>query len=209
MKKIPTVLPIAIFAFSSSTNIFANNKSCKNESSFKREGYYLLAAIGASANSDYSPYDNSTPVVSNDSNYTSYRFGIGYLHPAIKTVSLGGEIAYNYYGNKRYNYLNLDFIETNYSAVDILVVTALRVNDYLSLKAKAGIAYENIDATEGGFHANLSEKQWLPEIGGGLSYSLTEHFEAEGSFSYILGNLNTTYSAPDITVLWVGLNYYL
>lgn len=191
---------------------FADNKISDNKKdpSHKRDGFYLLAAIGSSANTDYAPYDASNaPVVTNDSNYTSYRIGLGYLRPVAEKVSLGGEFAYNYYGSERYNYLNLDSAEIDYSAIDILGVIALRVNNYWSLKAKAGVAYESIDATEEGFNASLSEKQWLPEVGGGLAYSVSESFEVEGSFSYILGNVSTVNNAPDITVLWIGLNYYL
>lgn len=211
MKKILLIIAIFLGMLCLSPNIFASNANKqKQEQAHQRDGFYLLAAIGSSANTDYDPYDSNTvPAVSNDSNYTSYRLGLGYLEPVNQKISVGGELAYNYYGSERYNYLNLDSAEIDYSSIDILGVLALRVNNYWSLKAKAGVAYESIDATEEGFNAELSEKQWLPEIGGALGYSLTDQFEVEGSFSYILGNVSTMYDAPDITVLWIGLNYYL
>lgn len=179
----------------------------------KQEGFYFLGALGSSANTDYNVTDKQSPLVSNEINYWSYRLGAGYWHNIFSgehvRTTLGAEAAYNYYGDEDFYYLDKDSAHVTFSAVDILGVLAFHVDKHWAFKMKAGVAYEDVAATEKGFDADFSQKEWVPEGALAVSYLATEHVEIESSFSYLMGQVSDLNGMPDITVVWLGLNYYL
>jgi hypothetical protein len=181
-----------------------------------KEQFYIIGAMGSSANTDYDIYNaNGSPAIGNDINYTSYRLGFGLLHSVTQQTSVGLEAAYNFYGDETYTYFNLesleelDSAEVKFSAFDILGVLAIKLNQTWTAKAKLGVAYEDIAATEEGFNANMSEKGWVPEIAAGIAYRFTDNVELEGSFAYLVGQVTNIDDMPDITVGWLGVNYYI
>lgn len=179
----------------------------------KQEGFYFLGAIGSSANTDYSVTDQHSALVSNEINYWSYRLGAGYWHNIFQgeriRTTLGAEAAYNYYGEEDFHYLDKDSAQVTFSAVDILGVLAVHLDQHWAFKAKAGVAYEDVAATEEGFSADFSQKEWVPEGALAVSYLASEHLEIESSFSYLMGQVSDLNGMPDITVVWLGGNYYL
>jgi len=169
--------------------------------------FYLLADVGTSANTDYSFTEVKSPLITNDVNYASYRLGGGYTTPVSQHFSVGGEIAYNYYGDEKYSYLNLDQAEIKFSSTDVLLVTAYHFNSKWEAHVKTGAAYEEVVATENYLGGNLTEKEWVPEAAVGLSYHFNEHFSVHGDFSYLMGWVSGMNDMPDITVGWLGLSY--
>lgn len=174
---------------------------------FAKDQFYLLADAGTSANTDYSFTEASSPLISNDVNYASYRLGGGYTAPISEHVSLGGEVAYNYYGDEEYHYLNLDQAEIKFSSTDFLFVTGYHFNSTWEAHVKAGAAYEEVLATENYLGGNLTEKAWVPEAAAGLSYHFNEHISVHGDFAYLMGWESGATNMPDITVGWLGISY--
>ncbi len=172
-----------------------------------KEQFYIFTDIGASANTDYSFIEAGSPLISNEINYFSYRLGVGYATPVSQLFSLGGEMAYNYYGNETYHYLNLDQAEISFSSTDVLFVTALHLNSQWETHVKLGAAYEEAVVTEDYFGGNVTTKEWVPEAVVGLSYHFNEHLAVHGDFSYLMGWVSGLNDMPDITVGWLGLSY--
>lgn len=172
-----------------------------------KEQFYIFTDIGNSANTDYSFTSANSPLISNEINYVSYRFGAGYSTPVSQHFSLGGEIAYNYYGDETYHYLNLDQAEISFSSTDVLLVTALHLNSAWETHVKFGAAYEEVVVTESYFGGNVTTKEWVPEAVAGMSYHFNEHFSVHGDFSYLMGWVSGLNDMPDITVGWLGLSY--
>lgn len=168
---------------------------------------YVFSDIGTSANTDYSFTDVQSPLVSNDINYVSYRLGVGYVTPVSQLFSLGGEVAYNYYGDESYNFLNLDQAEIKFSSTDVLFVTALHLNEKWDVHGKLGAAYEEVVVTENYLGGNVTQKEWVPEAVAGIAYHFNEHVSIHGDFSYLMGWVSGLNSMPDITVGWLGVTY--
>jgi len=172
-----------------------------------KDQFYLFTDIGTSANTDYSFTEANSPLITNDINYTSYRLGGGYAALVSEHVSLGGEVAYNYYGDEQYNFFNLDQIKISFSATDVLLVTAYHFNEQWEVHGKIGGAYEEVVVTENYFSGNVTTKEWVPEAAAGLSYHFNEHISVHGDFSYLAGWVSGLNDMPDITVGWLGVSY--
>lgn len=170
--------------------------------------FYLLADIGNSANTDYSFTEVNSPAVTNDTNYTSYRLGVGYIAPVSEKISIGAEAAYNSYGSSEYHFLNHDHMDITFKANDILVVSAYQFNEHWEAHVKAGAAYEEVNATEDHWQMNLTEKEWVPEAAIGARYFINEHFAIHADLAYLMGWESQLTNMPDITVGWLGVNYY-
>lgn len=202
-------MKLSIFAAIGLSSIASLSFADANNEQTNKEQFYLIGAMGSSANTDYDVYNlNDNPAIQSDLNYTSYRMGMGLQHRVNQQTSVGLEAAYNFYGDEKYTYLDLDTAEVKFSAFDILGVLAINLNQSWTAKAKLGVAYEKIEASEEGFNANMSQKEWVPEIAAGIGYRFTEHVELEGSFSYLMGQVSDIDDMPDITVGWLGVNYY-
>lgn len=171
------------------------------------EQFYVFTDIGTSANTDYSFTSASSPLINNDINYVSYRLGVGYTTPISKLFSLGGEIAYNYYGDEKYTFLNLDQAEIKFSSTDALFVTTLHLNSKWETHLKLGAAYEEAVATEDYVGGNVTQKEWVPEAAAGFGYHFNEHVSIHADFSYLMGWVSGLNDMPDITVGWLGASY--
>ena len=168
------------------------NQAHAAQSMHDGERLYIVTAIGTSANTDYDVYHSSTgaPAVTNDSIYTSYRVGVGFSYPTGHWVSLGLEVAYNDYGQQTYDYLDMDSAKAEFSAYDVLAVADIHMTSTWSTKFRLGVAYEEVDVTEDSLSADLSEREWVPEVGIGINYALTDHIAIEGSFDYLVGEVS-------------------
>jgi len=170
--------------------------------------FYLLADVGSSANTDYSFTEVNSPAITNDTNYTSYRLGLGYTTSVSEKINLGAEAAYNSYGSSEYHFLNRDHMNISYKANDILVVSSYQFNEHWEAHLKAGAAYEQVKATEDHWQMNLTEKEWVPEGVIGARYFISEDFAIHADFAYLMGWESQLTNMPDITVGWLGVNYY-
>lgn len=178
-----------------------------SNSLWSKEQFYLFTDIGTSANTDYSFTEAQSPLITNDINYVSYRLGGGYTTPVTEHISLGGEIAYNYYGDEKYHFLNLDQAEIQFSAIDALFVTSYHFNERWETHLKLGGAYEEVLVTENYLGGNVTTKEWVPEAAAGLSYHFNEHVSIHGDFAYLMGWVSGLNDMPDITVGWLGASY--
>ena len=122
-------------------------------------------------------------------------------------ISLGGEVAYNYYGDEKYNFLNLDQAEIQFSSTDVLLVSAYHFNSTWEAHIKTGAAYEEVLATENYLGGNVTEKAWVPEAAVGFSYHFNEHVSIHCDFAYLIGWESGLTNMPDITVGWLGASY--
>ncbi len=178
-----------------------------SSTAWAKDQFYVFTDIGTSANTDYSFTEASSPLISNEINYVSYRLGAGYITPVSQRFSVGGEVAYNYYGNETYHYLNLDQVDISFSSTDVLFVTTFNLNSTWETHVKLGAAYEEVVVTENYLGGNVTTKEWLPEAVAGIGYHFNEHVSIHGDFSYLMGWVSGLNDMPDITVGWLGLSY--
>ena len=174
---------------------------------FAKGQFYAFSDIGSSANTDYSFTEAQSPLIKNDINYTSYRLGGGYSFDLTEHFSIGTEAAYNFYGKEDYYFLNLDQASLQFSANDILFVTAYHFTSGWEAHIKTGVAYEQVTVNENYLGGNLTEKEWVPEAAAGIAYHFTEHWSAHADFAYLMGWESGLTNMPDITVGWLGISY--
>ncbi|MCD8500219.1 MAG: hypothetical protein LRY43_04180 [Gammaproteobacteria bacterium] len=96
-----------------------------------------------------------------------------------------------------------------FKANDILVVSSYQFTEHWEAHLKAGAAYEEVKATEDYWQMNLTEKEWVPEAAIGARYFINEHFAIHADLAYLMGWESQLTNMPDITVGWLGINYYL
>lgn len=176
---------------------------------YAQDGFYVLANIGSSANTDFNESNSDSSEISNDTDYTSYRYGLGYTKSVNENVSLGLEAAYNDYGSETYYYLDKDKATNTFTSYDILGTAKYGFNKEIYMVGKIGVAYLDTEVSEDYYDGDLSQKAWVPEAGAGLGYQITNHFAIEGNFSYINGSASGYDEVPDITVGWIGASFFI
>jgi outer membrane immunogenic protein len=203
----------------------------------------LLAGVATSAfAADLPSYQSPPPVVyAPPFNWTGVYFGVngGYGWASASAFGnptgglVGGTAGANYQmgqfvlgGEGDWDWSNISNTQTN-----LLVSNQMDVNQIMTLRARAGFAFDRalIFVTGGyaavGTNASFSEfngfggsqNSWLSggAIGGGLEYAFTNHVSAKVEYLYLpLSSTSYFTSTPwsqrapdDISLLRVGLNY--